>query len=413
MRYSRVSFLSLIVILSGSFLTAVLLQSCRKEIPVEPVEKGRNVSGQVVDMVTRLGIPGATVTVSPPGRTAVTDASGYFSVPGVPVVPSPRAYQVYATAPGYTDNGIVVNCNCLALNAGQVPLRRLGSDSTGSGECRLVLSPDPIDFGTVDQGQSVSRGVTVTNPTAYPVTITSISLSPPSSEIAFQGLPSLPLSLGAGATRTFQLVYTPGASDGYIGAVVAATNCTTTLFAASVIGTRAGAYPQETNGVEMNRWLPRQNASWMYHGVRFPASSELSFVPYPIIDSINVCGIPGIPAGRFGRDSADFQFLAIDSTRGLQGHGFIVAAKGLQKLGNTVADQKTFRDYASVPINPAESAWMSGCGVSFNENDVIVVRTRDSRWFLVLLKKFFIQPKVDSQGRVYNWDTLTWSYIPR
>jgi hypothetical protein len=66
-----------------------------------------------------------------------------------------------------------------------------------------------------------------------------------------------------------------------------------------------------------------------------------------------------------------------------------------------------------VPINPAESAWMSGCGVSFNENDVIVVRTRDSRWFLVLLKKFFIQPKVDSQGRVYNWDTLTWSYIPR
>jgi len=77
------------------------------------------IAGWVLDATTLAGIPGATVSTSPGGYSAITDTSGYYTIDNVPGsdtynVPGSYIYTVTATATGYnssSQSGIIVYAN--------------------------------------------------------------------------------------------------------------------------------------------------------------------------------------------------------------------------------------------------------------------------------------------------------------
>lgn len=78
---------------------------------------------------------------------------------------------------------------------------------TVSTELRVV--PNPIDFGAVTLGDSLTQGVTIENLGTTPVTVIGLLLSPSGPALHFASSPTLPLSIAAGGTRPLNLVFRP------------------------------------------------------------------------------------------------------------------------------------------------------------------------------------------------------------
>ncbi len=66
--------------------------------PLDFALASASIGGVVLDSLTNLGIPNATVTLAPGGLTTVTDLTGTFTFASV----NPGSYTVTASAIGYT-----------------------------------------------------------------------------------------------------------------------------------------------------------------------------------------------------------------------------------------------------------------------------------------------------------------------
>jgi len=206
-------------------LMLAMLFSCEKEMPVAPVAQSRTVAGIVVDSLTRDPIDGATISVVPiwgkqrDTLSGASDATGRFSVNGVPILPSGQPYHLQIQATGYVSKDTVVSCNCTTLSVGIIPLRRLS--------CSVQFEPATVSFGYVAVGRDTARTVKITNPTLLPVVVNEIVLEPasPDLELVLQSLPSLPLTLSPQMSTTFQVHFAPAMERPYSGTLKATTNC--------------------------------------------------------------------------------------------------------------------------------------------------------------------------------------------
>lgn len=99
-----------------------------------------------------------------------------------------------------------------------------GSSSTSSGT--IAASPDSVDFGTVNVGQSANTKVVLTNKGTEPVQVSQLSVSGQNFSVDGQG--DLPVTLAAGSTLSFKVHYQPQSDVTSTGEVTATTDSTIT-----------------------------------------------------------------------------------------------------------------------------------------------------------------------------------------
>ncbi|MBR9974573.1 MAG: choice-of-anchor D domain-containing protein, partial [Bacteroidetes bacterium] len=81
---------------------------------------------------------------------------------------------------------------------------------TGQGNItEVTFTPDPVDFGNVDVGNSNTRVVRVTNNGTTALSVNDIFLRPGSTEFSLEALPTLPVIINAGAFRELTVRFSP------------------------------------------------------------------------------------------------------------------------------------------------------------------------------------------------------------
>jgi hypothetical protein len=182
----------------------------------------------------------------------------------------------------------------LTLPSGTYPIVIEASDSAGAvykstrtikveavelGE--LVISPDPLNFGSVRVGSSALLKVTVTADTKAAINISRVSTT---ARFAVSGL-ALPLEIAAGKSASFDVEFTPTASgsvDGTLSVVSNATNSTATV---ALSGTGTGA-TTSAHSVALS-WTDKTAASVKDYNV-FRATQSNG--PYTILTGTPVKG---------------------------------------------------------------------------------------------------------------------------
>lgn len=147
-------------------------------------------------------------------QLAVTLGNGVFVINGT--VPPPAI----VVNPG-ASHSVTVTCTPPAVQAYSGTILIEGNDPIDSDrtialtcagiDSDLVATPAPIAFEPTRVGDSGVIPVTVQNIGAVAITVSSIAATP--GVFVIEGAPSLPMSLGAGATIDFDLRFTP-AADG-------------------------------------------------------------------------------------------------------------------------------------------------------------------------------------------------------
>ena len=102
--------------------------------------------------------------------------------------------------------------------------------ASGASTSTVSPSPNSVDFGTVSVGQSVNTKVDVVNQGAEPVVISQLTLSGTSFSVDGQG--TLPVTLAAGSTMSFNVHFNPSTDTTSTGQVTIASNSTTSPTAA-------------------------------------------------------------------------------------------------------------------------------------------------------------------------------------
>ena len=108
------------------------------------------------------------------------------------------------------------------------PLKLAGNSLTGAAGVppplpAIAVAPSPVNFGSATVGQaSAAVTVTIQNSGTGALSVTKISIT--GSQFAASGLPTLPLSLAAGATTSFQMTMTPPAAGPQTGTLTIASN---------------------------------------------------------------------------------------------------------------------------------------------------------------------------------------------
>lgn len=104
-----------------------------------------------------------------------------------------------------------------------------------------------------------------------------------------------------------------------------------------------------------------------------------------VVDSTYFC-----PLNNFGKDSADFRFEGFTSlfsnTVAVRAYG------GLKKIGSIHANNKPFtlKDWKDlIDANMASVGPEKGCGAGFNRGDVLLVKTREDKFILLMINTWY------------------------
>ena len=113
-----------------------------------------------------------------------------------------------------------------------------GSSSTGTGAISgsLAVTPTSINFGSVQVGSTLSHSETLTNTGGSPLQISTATVA--GTGFATRGL-SLPTSLNAGQSLTFNLTFTPSIAAAATGSLAVTTNGSPTTLSVALSGTGA------------------------------------------------------------------------------------------------------------------------------------------------------------------------------
>ncbi len=76
---------------------------------------------------------------------------------------------------------------------------------------RPVITPIPVNFGSVQTGGTVQRPVTIVNPGSLPIRIERVSIQPASAPVVIDAPPSTPMDLTSGGSIPLTLTYAPTA----------------------------------------------------------------------------------------------------------------------------------------------------------------------------------------------------------
>jgi hypothetical protein len=108
------------------------------------------------------------------------------------------------TAQGFKKLSLVIESNDKDQPTQTVPINVVPANNT------LIVTPDPIDFGNVEQGQTVTTKATVLNAGTEPVSLADVSLSPTGSpDFAVTAAPEPDEVIPGGGTVQIELSYAP------------------------------------------------------------------------------------------------------------------------------------------------------------------------------------------------------------
>ncbi len=140
-----------------------------------------------------------------------------FSATPVPTTTLPSNGQLAVTV-SYDPLAVGASTGILGYQAcdssndcatGSIPLSGTGVDGA------LAFSPDPVAFGNVPGGQTVTQILTATNTGTEAISLTGLgTYSGSQSVFAIQSVPSLPAALAIGQSLTFTIAYTPSGAAG-------------------------------------------------------------------------------------------------------------------------------------------------------------------------------------------------------
>ncbi|MGM0577579.1 MAG: choice-of-anchor D domain-containing protein [Myxococcota bacterium] len=118
----------------------------------------------------------------------------------------------YAPTDGMYDSGTIYIDTNVPTAAGNALTVEVPVETTAQ-TSDLVANPDPLDFGDVGTGTTVTETIQFTAVGADEIRIDEMTLTDPESDFAVEEMPELPLTLGAGDTFEVTVSYTPIGGD--------------------------------------------------------------------------------------------------------------------------------------------------------------------------------------------------------
>jgi len=189
------------------------------------------------------------VSLANSGTTAITvsqanvTGSGFSlasSAPALPIVvdagQTVSIAVVFAPTTATTDDGSLTIATSDSSSALAVSLHGNGRPNRGP----LVANPTSLSFGSVTVGQSSTLSVAVTNTGTATATISSAAVTGAGMSLA-SNTPAFPLSVAAGQSVSFGVVFAPQASGSITGSLTIASDATNASLSVGLSGTGASA----------------------------------------------------------------------------------------------------------------------------------------------------------------------------
>jgi Domain of unknown function (DUF4082)/Abnormal spindle-like microcephaly-assoc'd, ASPM-SPD-2-Hydin/HYDIN/CFA65/VesB-like, Ig-like domain/Cep192 domain 4 len=187
-----------------------------------------------------------TITVSNPGSGSLTVSQALITGSGLKiqglatpatVVPGKSASFNVAFTP--TAGGSVTGSLTLVTNAANSPLVVPISGSGVASVLQLSVNPTSLSFGSVTVGSSASQTVSIKNTGNAGVTLSALALSG-SGNFKIGGI-SLPVTLSASQSTSFDVTFTAAGSGNSVGSIAIVSSANTAPVPISLTGTGAAA----------------------------------------------------------------------------------------------------------------------------------------------------------------------------
>jgi hypothetical protein len=222
-----------------------------------------------------------TVTISNPGTASLSVSQSLLAGTGMSVsglslpltvLAGKSASFTVAFAPKAA--GSITGSLTLVSNALNSPLA-VGLSGTGvSSVLQLSVTPGSLNFGTLTVGSNASQTVTIANIGNSSVSVSALSMS--GAGFSVSGI-SLPVTLAAAQSLTFNVVFTPASAGSAVGSVTVVSTATTAPAAITLSGTGAAA---ATHTAALNWVASTSNVAGykVYRGTQTGG-------PYAVVDS--------------------------------------------------------------------------------------------------------------------------------
>ena len=200
---------------------------------------------------------------SPVNISGATLTGTGFTMSGLTTNPplTLAAGQTFTFNVTFTPASAAAASGSIALVSDAVSSPSITLSGTGTAVGQFSVTPGTLAFGSVIVGSNKSMTGTL-GATGSSVTVTSASVNSP--EFVLSGI-SLPLTIKAGATAPFTMMFTPQSSGGATATVSFLTSASTTAFTESLTGTGTAA-PQHSVDLSWNPSASTVNGYNVYRG---------------------------------------------------------------------------------------------------------------------------------------------------
>ena len=232
-----VSYASLNIPLTGTGTATTTNTAGQLSITPSPVNFGNVNVGTTTTQAVTVSASGGSVTVSSDAisgsQFALKGASFPFTIPAGQSLTLNAAFS--PTASGTVSGSLTFNSNA-SNGAATLPLSGTGTTAAG----QLSITPSQLNFGNVTVGSTGTQAITM-SATGASVTVSSDASS--NSRFVLQGA-SLPFTIPAGQSSSFNVAFTPSASGTVSGSLSFTSNAANSQTTESLTG--AGTAPQHT-----------------------------------------------------------------------------------------------------------------------------------------------------------------------
>jgi Abnormal spindle-like microcephaly-assoc'd, ASPM-SPD-2-Hydin len=274
---------------SGSFSGNVTVTSNATNSPATIALSGTGVQSQIsvtpaavsFGNVTTGVTNTQTVTISNPGSASLTVSSAALSGTGfgdsglsTPLTIAAGGSSTFTVSFAPTTAGAVTGSLTLVNNS-TTPSATIALSGTGVAQTlQVAASPTAVSFGSVTTGTSSTQTVTLTNSGNASVSLSKDSVA--GTGFSVSGL-ALPLTLSAGQSTSFSVVFDPTTAGSASGSVTITSNATNSPTTIALSGTGASS----TNFQVTLNWSPSSSTYSGFNAYR----STVSGGPYTKLDS--------------------------------------------------------------------------------------------------------------------------------
>jgi hypothetical protein len=166
--------------------------------------------------------------------TSATASGAGFSLTGLSAQTiNPGASVTFVAKFSPNSTGIVNGSISISSDAPDSPATIVLSGTGVQGQ--LTANPSSADFGTVVIGNNNSQTINLTNGGSAAISISEVSPAGPGFSIS--GMPTLPMTINAGSSKTFNVMFAPTNSGSVTGSVTLISNAPNSPFMITMSGT--------------------------------------------------------------------------------------------------------------------------------------------------------------------------------